>query len=806
MVRKIFCAVDALACFSSFLMRSIRLNGLSILPFHTLETVSVVLLLGRVSAFKTESIAYRAIFSVLFLCCLSFFCFYMDGSNDVAHPNARHSIMSKNSPFILPAEEYKRDINPLRDYVHDQVSHLMIMANISREEAQAFVAKQLQPGGEFELKEPQAVYLERDLETGDREEASAPVSEYIATILRDGNIFAPTMTTYHNPTVRMSPLSEFQDANVKSRSKAKKQMFIAGQDEGDESFNYMFFKGSQTTEKLANNAVSGSMISEHNPICNKTGHSSLTSACRQTSAYGNANNERFLASNRHYWSYKITRNNIISIVANTDYSALEQVMTKYSLHYPTIEETMGVIVRSAKLYWNDKRSYAKLQLLVDKLNPLQRAAFVYTGDLYQLKEFNDDFVRNFIRRLIQRVDVVDATPTETIKKWPEDFLNLAKQLCSRFTKGKSLDKVKKENPEGYATVAATTESIAQTLWEYADVVKTLWATDNMPASIAMFPNSLRRVVLVSDTDSTIFTTQDWIMWYCGGIKFDDDYDAVTATMIFLASQSIIHILAKMSANVGIGRDHAFTVEMKNEYKFDVFALTQLGKHYFAYIGCQEGNVYDKFKKEIKGVHLKSSNVPKDVVKQAENMMINIMDTLMKDGKLSALKYLKEVADLERSIVASITRGEFRYLKLTTVNNHESYKNGEDTATWKQYGMWKDVFGPKYGHVTPPPYKGIRISLELDSKTKTQKWLADMRDQTVADAMRKWLLDNNRDKITSMILPLPVVSAKGIPEEIMMAIDTRKIVEKATAMFYLILEALGLYFNHTDLRQLAMDRY
>jgi hypothetical protein len=714
--------------------------------------------------------------------------------------------MSKNSPFISPAEDYKRSINPLRDAVHQHAVHLQIMAGISYEEAAQFVRQELAPGGEFPIQDPNAVFLERDFDTGDREDGCVPMSEYIGTILRDGQIYAPTFTTYHNPEVRLSPLSKFQDDNVKSRGKAKKSMFKAGQEEGESSFNYRYFSGLQTTEKLANNAVSGAMVSEHNPLHNKTGHSSLTSSCRQTSAYGNANNERFLASNRHYWSYDITRNNIISIVAHTDMAAVERVMTRYNLHYPTAEETFNVVYRSAKLYWNSKPAYAKIRDLIDHLTPIQRAAFVYTGDMYQLKEFNDDFVRAFMGRLIQRVDVPDPTPADTIKKWPEDFFNLAKQLQPEITKGKSMDEIKNGDPRGYGIVAAQTENIANVMWSYADLIRTFWATDNLPPSIAMFPNSLRRVVLVSDTDSTIFTTQDWIMWYCKEVKFDATYDAVCASMIFLASQSIIHILAKMSANVGIGRNHAFTIEMKNEFKFDVFVLTQLGKHYFAQISCQEGNIKKELKKEIKGVHLKSSNAPKAIVQQAEAMMLDIMNTIMAKGTISAYKYVKEVADLERGIVESIRKGEFKYLKLSTVKDPQAYKNGEETSAYKQYGMWNDVFGGKYGMIPPPPYKAIYVSLELDSKTKTNNWLDKMPDQEIARAMRRWLEMNGRDKITSLQLPLPIVSAKGIPEEIMAAVDVRKIVQKATAMFYLILETIGFYFNHDDLSQLAMDFY
>lgn len=714
--------------------------------------------------------------------------------------------MSRASPFISPADTYERNISPIKDMVHQQANHLAIMAQIPYDEAREFVQFQLSKAGEFPLHDPNAVFLERDFETGDREDGAIPMSEYIGSILKEEQIFAPTFTTYHNQKVRMSPLSKFQDDNVKSRGKAKKSMFVAEQDEGEASFNYKFYKGSQTTEKLANNAVSGAMVSEYNPLHNKTGHSSLTSSCRQTSAYGNANNERFLASNRHYWSYQITRNNIISIISHCDFVAINQVMVKYDLHWPTADEMFNVIYRSARLYWKNPHAFTKIRELVDRLNPLQRAAFVYTGDMYQLKEFNDDFVRAFLGRLIQRVAVPDDTPTATIKKWPEDFLNLAKQLQPRITRGKSLKDIETNDPHGYALVAAQTDSVADALWCYADLIRTFWATDNLPASIAMFPSSLRRVVLVSDTDSTIFTTQDWILWYCKEIKFDETYDAVCAAMTFLASQSIIHILAKMSANVGIGRDHAFTIEMKNEFKFDVFVLTQLGKHYFAQISCQEGNIMKALKKEIKGVHLKSSSAPKAIVAQAETMMLDIMNTIMSKGSLSALKYVKEVADLERSVVESIRKGEFKYLKLNNVKDAASYKNGEGTSTYKQYGMWNDVFGEKYGRIPPPPYKAIYVSLELDSKTKTNTWLEKIPDRNIAAAMRRWLDENSRDKITSLQLPLPIVSAKGIPEEVMMAVDVRKIVQKASAMFYLILETIGFYFNHDDLSQLAMDYY
>ncbi len=86
----------------------------------------------------------------------------------------------------------------------------------------------------------------------------------------------------------------------------------------------------------------------------------------------------------------------------------------------------------------------KLRDLVERLTPIQRAAFVYTGDMYHLREFNDGFVRQFLGRLIQYVDVPDPTPDETIHAYPEAYHSLAQQVCCRFMSGKKINDIKKE--------------------------------------------------------------------------------------------------------------------------------------------------------------------------------------------------------------------------------------------------------------------------------------------------------------------------------------------------------------------------
>lgn len=717
--------------------------------------------------------------------------------------------MSNINPFVYEAETYNRDLNIVQHYVRDQVRHLTLKTGIPRQEALEYVKSQTftkNANGQIVLNnDPTIRFLERDINTGDRFESELCMSQYLQEIIDHSDIVAPTLTTYLSPEIRQSPLATFQAKNVENRGKAKKAMFDAEMTEGEDSYRYKFKKSEQTGKKMSNNSVSGAHVNAHNPLFNKTAHSTLTSVCRQTAAYGNANNERFLAGNRHYWRYDVVQNNIISIINNCDLNRIDEVMQRYGLHYPTAQEVYDTIIRSTRLYWTAPKLERRILDTLERMTPVERAAYLYTGDMFHLKKFNEPVVRQFMAQLVKLVEDPDPTPKQTIKEHPEEYLILAQQICVHFMKGKKVKDVEKETPELYAQLAAVVKNISNTLMMYADMIQVFWATNNLPASIAVFPDSLRRVVLVSDTDSTIYTVQDWVEWYCGAVVFTQEANAISAAMTFLVSLTVINILAKMSANIGVSKKRLFQIAMKNEYKFDVFVLTSIGKHYYAQISTQEGNVFDKIKREIKGVNLKASNVPKEVVNRARDMMDEIMNAIREGKRVSVLSKLKEVADYERSMLTSIRNGEFKYLKLGTVKVAEAYKQKELAPNYLHYGLWNDVFAMKYGAVEAPPYRVITVSVELDTKQKVKDWIESM-DPAMGLAMRQWMQKTGRTTMTTMLLPTNIVTVKGMPEEIMRVINVRKIIEKATAIFYLVLETLGVYIDHSSLIHLAMDYY
>lgn len=709
--------------------------------------------------------------------------------------------MADDNPFVLDKVHYRRDINVLKHYVHDTATYLSLMTKRPYNECLEFVKNGVRPGGQFEFKDPDVIYLER-AENGDREKKQGKLSAYINDAIRDRDLIAPTLTTYLSPTKSKSLLVDFIDGNVKARGMAKKAQFAA-RVAGNKVVETVK-KIEQTNKKLNNNSISGAHVSASTPLYNKTAHSTLTSTCRSTSGYGNANNEKFLCGNRHYWSPDIIRNNIISIINHTDYPAFERAMAEFGIRHPTVDETMDCIRYSAQLYWHGKRDYERLQLLVESLSDIQRSAFVYTGDLYHLMKFNEAVVRTFITKLSKHVTTPHPNPDAVVDGSTEDNRNLASQICSTELKGTSVKDIK--GTPAYGIYASTLENIQNVLQEYKSLIRGFWVTANLPASMAVFPDSIRRAAVTSDTDSTIFTVQDWVVWHQGKLGFDPEALAVAATMIFLASQSITHVLAIMSANFGIEQERLHQIAMKNEFKFDVFTPTQVAKHYYALISCQEGNVFKEYDKEIKGVHLKSSNAPKVVMAEAKRMMEFIMMSVVQEKTINMGYILKWIGDIERQVVESIKKGSHEYFRKGQIKTPPSYAEGENAPPYQQYLLWKEVFAPKYGDIQEPPYMSIKISAELSSPAKTKEWIASIADRELAARLEAWMVKTNKKHFGSTFMVPEQCLANGIPEEILAVVGVRKIVLDTTRTFYLILESLGIYMLNNKTTRLVSDSH
>lgn len=696
--------------------------------------------------------------------------------------------------FIHDPEHYQRDVDVFKHYIKDAATYLNLHTGVPLPECEEYVRNNLKPGGDFEFTDPKVMYLERQ-ENGDREKKVTTLSRYIGAAVKKLSLIAPTFTTYINSSKLKSVLSKYIEGNINLRSVAKKAMFAA---EAIKSLLlYAVKKIEQTGRKLGNNAISGAHVTASTPLFNKTAHSTLTSTCRSTSGYGNANNEKFLSGNRHYFNRDIVLNNIMSIINHFDETLFGETMNRHKLHYPTVEETMECIVYSTNLYWWDKDWMTSIAELVAKLSPIQRAAFVYIGDAFHLLKHNPEFMRTMLTNLSNKVSATHPDPIGVLKKVPGVYLNLAHQICFEESKGVepgNYGKLK-DSEEGLKKLnilACTAENIADTMYEYRDLIEAFWMTSNLPASVAHFPSSIRRSALTSDTDSTIFTVQDWIKWYSGKISFDERSRGIYAAVVFLTSSTIKHVLATMSANFGISKEHLFKISMKSEYSFDVFIPSQLGKHYFACISCQEGLVYEEMKYEIKGAQLKSANLPKHIVKDAEAMMKGIISQIIEKGSVSIQEWLTHVGTTELGIVHSIKNSDLTYFRSTSIKSSGSYAGEKEHSPYANHFLWNEVFGPKYGVMPEPPYETSKISVTTDTPSRVKAWLAEMKDRELANRFKTYMERTGKTTITTFNLPKEILQSRGIPSEVRDIIDYEKITIDLCRIYYILLETLGYY--------------
>lgn len=700
--------------------------------------------------------------------------------------------------FARPEGSYSREVAVHEYYVQDQALYLSTMTGRPIAETKQFVLDQLKPGAPTAFKSPAVTYLTRE-ENGDRAEKRDTLWNYLRNALKDEQIIAPTFTTYVSTKKNKSLLAGYVEDNIAGRNKAKKEMFVA-KTAGD-LVTAAIKEVEQKGKKLANNSMSGAHVSASTPLYNKTAHSTLTSTCRTTAGLGSANNEKFLTGNRHYHNYQVVLANIVAIVQNADYAKIQAVVDKYALHLPTAHEALMCVTYSSQLYWWDKGHSNTIKELLDKLTPIQLAAFVYSGDMYHLRKYNEQFMFGFLTRLSTRVTGEHSSAMAVIKAAPESYINLAHQLCRDETKGFG-KKYQEMSEQSRQSLALTLENIGQTCFDHRDLIEAFWMPEIMPASVAYFPSSIRRSVLTSDTDSTIFTVQEWIEWYNGGtFAFTPATRGVYVAVVFLASMTITHVLAKLSANLGIVPEYQGKIQMKSEFTFDVFVPTQLGKHYFAAISCQEGNVYDELEYEIKGAQLRSANVPVLIVEDAKKMLMDIIHSTLDNKPLSLQHYLTWVANTERMIEKSITDGELRFLRGGSIKDVGSYAGKPDESPYQNHFLWNEVFGPKYGMMPDPPYDTYKISVTTDGPSKFKAWLESMQDKELAARMSAYMLKREKKDLSTLHLPREILKFSGIPPEVVDIIDIPRIQMDICKIYSIVLETLGYYYMGDKVKRL-----
>lgn len=706
-----------------------------------------------------------------------------------------------SNPYMLDASAYKRDLSQYVTYCRDAALYLSKCTGDTYDECLEYVKRETGKGGKFQYTDPTVTYLVKET-AGNREMKTTSLSNYFKMCSKNRFILAPTLTAYYPPEVKESILAQYIQGELNNRS-ANKKMMLKYRDQGDAVLDSIY-DNRQQRNKIKCNSLSGAHGTPSNILFNESAHSTLTSVCRSASSNTNANTERFLTGNRHYWSMEMVINNIVSVLNTIDQTKVVDAVNYHNLVLPTVEDVMWAINRCTDLYWRSEEKTAKIYRLVSNLTPYERAAYLYNGDMYNLAKLNPEIVRDLFDHisLIATEEIDD--PASAIKALNGDETALLGIVCAELLQFKKLwDPVVVEGPH-YRRIGATAANIRKGIEKYGRLISALWVTSSIPASMASFPSSIRRAVIASDTDSSIFTTQHWTEWYIGKLDFTQNSLAAAAATTYLCSQMTVHVLATMSGNMGVSKKHMRTLEMKNEFAFPLFSLTTMAKHYFAVMAAQEGNVYEHPHWEIKGANMRNSKAPIAIMNRAEEIIKTIINEIMEKGSIELAPIVKEVAEKELSIYEALRSGDTGFYATGQVKLATAYKQGEQSPMYQCYSLWNTVFGPKYGMAPAPPYNVIKVSLDTDSRGKMVAWFNSMEDKELAGRFLNWLNENGKTNVTTIWIPMAEVRARGVPAELLQQMDMKKMIISIMRTYYLILECLGYYTLTKRLTRLVSD--
>ena len=341
-------------------------------------------------------------------------------------------------------------------------------------------------------------------------------------------------------------------------------------------------------------------------------------------------------------------------------------------------------------------------------------------------------------------------------------------------------------------LVGTIDNIDNVLLEYESFIKAFFLTDNPPPSVAYLPEMIRQGVVLSDTDSTCVSCDDWVKWYTNSdiLIFNDITRGLANSVMYIATEALAHTLALFSSNINVEKSKLRALTMKSEFYWDVFLSCNITKHYFAWTRSKEGIIYSDPELEMKGVHLKSSNTPPRIRKHAKELMTHIVKTISNNEQLSLKYYINQITSVEKKIHDSLMKGESQFFRKITVKEAEAYTQEAGDSFYRHHTFWKDVFQDKYGVMEEPPYTVIKISLTIDNKTQLNKWVESIEDVELKNRLVNWIVENNKKDLPTIYLPNSIIGKYGILSEIKNIIDTRKIILDVCSVYYIVLETLG----------------
>ena len=604
-------------------------------------------------------------------------------------------------------------------------------------------------------------------------------------------VITPFGSTYETADHQESFLKGMIDGKGKARKREKKAMFLAKKN-GDHTAE-VFHNNAQANIKINMNSIIGAMGANFNFLSNIANFNAVTSTGRHFVMTAYAHAERFLESNYYFRTLDQVNNFLVTCqkYGPTD-EDIVAVSSRYPLYQPTADDVYQWL-KTALTRYNEPQEYPELERYVQQLTPARLLWIFYMSNMRRLVFQNEQFFRPWMDKFfnVEAVDVSAEVDPEQLNEIDGDLsvvlATIAHQIIPTNKSGNSIN---------LGDTITQAPDVAKRLVHYGhhlqkciDEIQPLFDLfmDHRVGIgyLAEHKQMFRDAVILSDTDSIIFTTREWVQWYLKSTQMTPLAFSTNALVVYWLSKATANIVYHLSVNIGAVGADAKRMNMKNEFMMPVEILTTLKKHYASILKIQEGVFYGTPRLDIKGVNLRGSNFSKDTLNYTTWFIQALIDEVYNKGEISLSEFIVYVLRFERMILDSLRNGQTRFLTVDPIKNEDEYKS-VDQSIYFNYLFWEEVFGDKYGNIAIPT-KCFILPL-VGVKSGMYQFYLETEHPDIAKRLAKFISKYPKKELSRIpINPL----TNQIPEELKKVADYKYVIYANTKPLYLILSSFGM---------------
>lgn len=617
------------------------------------------------------------------------------------------------------------------------------------------------------------------------------------------HIVSPSGSVYQRIEKLYGLVAKFIRSLVNKRDTAKNKM-----KQYEKEGNHILANNenyNQANAKITNNALSGAALSEFNLFYDAGNYNSITSSARTVVTASFTNIEQLLGCNFAFFDMDQLINHIVlckRLRPNDD--MIQSTVDKYKLHVPTKEEVSNFLFSCIDMYTlpNDlSATKEKTNTICNRLNVYDLIFIYYYNNLNHIFFNNSNIFKPWVKRFmsVDSAERITTNPKDLLNV-DEDLLAIATVCNSSLFAGKKLNDLVENSPE----VACRISDINKHRQKHIDSIELLLNTfvysSQVSQNLHVQKKMTRKAVVIADTDSNFFSTINWVRWYTNN-EFEDDpeNDEITMFVIYLITKITAVMLNKLAISLGASKENAKLLIMKNEFFYKVLlTILDMKKHYVGLQSIKEGFILPKPKLDLKGVGLRGSSICKESTEAFKDILVNDILTKGLTGKISGQEIINKVVEFEYLIYDSLYRGETVFLKNTSIQEADYYKNNPWATAFGYAQAWNIIFDGIYDEIRIPTKSAIVPLIKPD-----KKYFDDLKmtNEKVFDNFSKFISDHGYPKFIA-IHPL----TESIPKELLPLIDARPIVYHNLSGVYNVLRNIGMKIGYTEKELLFSDIY